>query len=180
MRRFKAGFFAVCARQQRKSGDKLIRSARSAVEDGGRPRALHLVSLARYSDLAIVGSASVCRHSRPGARFTVRGVRPFLEEAGTGLIVDTMLSAALYMLALPPDRPLIEAEIASDRAVGCHRLAGAALGISIMRPGSLLVEPGRRVAQDVGGVVSTWPSLTGSVAPGRNEVRATPSLPFRR
>jgi hypothetical protein len=36
-------------------------------------------------------------------------VKPFLEEAGTGLIVDTMLSAELYMLAPPPDRPLIEA-----------------------------------------------------------------------
>ena len=32
----------------------------------------------------------------------------------------------------------------------------------------------------LGGVITTWPSFTGSVGPGLNEVRAVPSLPSRR
>jgi hypothetical protein len=31
-----------------------------------------------------------------------------------------------------------------------------------------------------GGVVSTWPSFTGSLSPGLNDVRTVPSLPSRR
>ena len=35
-------------------------------------------------------------------------------------------------------------------------------------------------AASVGGVVTTWPSFTGSVGPGLNEVRTVPSWPFSR
>lgn len=132
------------------------------------------------------------RHRRPDGLLAVHITNTYLD------LRPVMASAALHMgkVAL-----LLQPGAGGEPATGLARCSGAETAAGLPAVDGHLLQPVRhpdlRAASaplhflataphrlhdfaSGGGVVTTWPSFTGSVAPGLNEVRTVPSLPSRR